>query len=233
MFCGRCRYCTSGRMSLCSERASLRSRPEPAVVDERGVAVGTMGGIGAFSELVVLHQNAVTTVPAGIPLRVASLFGCAVLTGVGAVTRAARVPVGATVAIVGCGGIGLAAVQGAVLAGASRVVVVDIAETKLAAARSLGATDTVLSGPHGDVPDARAVADAVRTLVPGGVDFSFEAVGTSATAELAFDLLAPGGSCTVLGMVPDDTPIRVPGSALYFEDRRLQVAFIGAEPLHL
>ena len=113
MFCGRCRYCTSGRMSLCSERANLRRRPRPALVTGEGDPVGVMGGIGAFAELTVVHENAVTTIPRDLPFRVGSLFGCAVLTGVGAVTRAARVPVGATVAVVGCGGIGLAAVQGA------------------------------------------------------------------------------------------------------------------------
>ena len=122
MFCGRCRYCTSGRMSLCSERASLRRRPRPALVDRDGTPVGVMGGIGAFAELVVVHENAVTRIPRDLDMRIGSLFGCAVLTGVGAVTRSARVPVGATVAVVGCGGIGLAVVQGALVAGASRIV---------------------------------------------------------------------------------------------------------------
>ena len=220
MFCGRCRYCTSGRMSLCSERASLRRRPRPALVDRDGTPVGVMGGIGAFAELVVVHENAVTRIPRDLDMRIGSLFGCAVLTGVGAVTRSARVPVGATVAVVGCGGIGLAVVQGALVSGASRIVAIDRSLAKLEAARVFGATDVLTS-------DAQTV-DALMELVPDGVDFSFEAVGRAETAELAFALLAPGGTCTVLGMVPDETPIRVTASSLYFDERRLQGAFIGS-----
>src|SRR3954452_24578091 len=220
MFCGRCRNCVMGRPSLCSNRAALRERPRPSLVNSEGNPVGVMGGIGAFAELAVMHENAVTTVPPSLPMPVASLFGCAVLTGVGAVTRAARVPVGATVAVIGCGGIGLAAVQGAVLAGASRIVAVDRSSTKLDAARLFGATDTVLS-------DER-VHQRVEELLPDGLDFTFEAVGRAETAELAFALLSPGGTCTVLGMVPDATPIRVLPSALYFHEKRLQGAFIGS-----
>jgi S-(hydroxymethyl)glutathione dehydrogenase / alcohol dehydrogenase len=220
MFCGRCRYCVTGRMSLCSERAALRHRPRPSLVDSQGDAVGVMGGIGAFAELAVMHENAAIAVPPTLPMPVASLFGCAVLTGVGAVTRAARVPVGATVAVVGCGGIGLAAVQGAVLSGASRILAVDLSSTKLDAARSFGATDVLIS-------DERTV-DRSREVLPEGVDFTFEAVGRAETAELAFALLAPGGTCTVLGMVPDETPIHVPPSELYFEEKKLQGAFIGS-----
>jgi S-(hydroxymethyl)glutathione dehydrogenase / alcohol dehydrogenase len=220
MFCGRCRACVRGRMSLCTERARLRARPRPSLVDAEGAPVGVMGGIGAFAELVVVHENAVARVPDHLPLEVAALFGCAVLTGVGAVTRAARVPVGATVAIIGCGGIGLAAVQGAALAGASRIVAIDRSETKLDAARRFGATDLIGSDEH--------TATALETLVPGGVDFSFEAVGLAETAELGLAVLAPGGTCTVLGMVPDATPISVTGSSLWLQEKRLQGAFIGS-----
>ncbi len=220
MFCGRCRFCVQGRMSLCSERASLRARPEPSVTTTDGGPVGVMGGIGAFAELVVVHENAVTSVPPGLPLPAASLFGCAVLTGVGAVTRATSVGVGSTVAVVGCGGIGLAAVQGARLAGAARIVAVDRSPDKVDAALRFGATDGLISGD--------GTLGALADLVPGGVDYTFEAVGLAETAELAFAMLAPGGVCTVLGMIPDSTPIRVTPSALYFEERRLQGAFIGS-----
>jgi S-(hydroxymethyl)glutathione dehydrogenase/alcohol dehydrogenase len=220
MSCGRCRYCTSGRMSLCSERAGLRRRPRPALATRDGTPVGVMGGIGAFAELTVVHENAVTRIPRDLPMRIGSLFGCAVLTGVGAVTRAARVPVGATVAVVGCGGIGLAVIQGALVSGASRIVAIDRSPAKLDAARDFGATD-VLASDEG-------TAGRLQELVPGGVDFSFEAVGRAETAELAFSMLAPGGTCTVLGMVPDETPIRIPASSLYFDERRLQGAFIGS-----
>ncbi len=220
MFCGRCRYCVTGRMSLCARRAELRRRPRPALVTPDGTAVGTMGGIGAFAELLLVHENGVATVPKELPLDVASLFGCAVLTGTGAVVHAARVAVGDHVAVVGCGGIGMAAIQGARLAGATRIVAVDTSPAKLELAERFGATDVV--------PGDGDVADRVRRLLPDGVDHALEAVGRRETVELAWSLLAPGGVCTVLGMVPDDTPIRVPASTLYFGERRLQGAFIGS-----
>lgn len=220
MFCGRCRYCVTGRLSLCEQRSALRTRPRPAVVTASGDAVGTMGGVGAFSELVLARETGLVKIPSGVPLDVAALFGCAVLTGVGAVIRSAQVAVGATVAVIGCGGIGIAAVQGATLAGASRIVAIDRAADKLEVARRLGATDVVLA--------SGATLSTVLSLVPGGVDFSFEAVGRQETAELAFALLAPGGLCTVLGMVPDSTQIRVPASELYFDEKRLSGAFIGS-----
>jgi S-(hydroxymethyl)glutathione dehydrogenase / alcohol dehydrogenase len=220
MFCGSCSYCIRGRLTLCSQRDRLRARAEPALLNSAGVPVGAMAGIGAFCELMVIHRNGVVAVPDSIPLHVAALFGCAVLTGVGAVTRGAQVPVGATVAVIGCGGIGLAAIQGAQLAGASRIIAVDTSTEKLDAARRFGATDVVTV--------STTTREDFLKLVPAGVDFSFEAVGRQETAELAFAVLAPGGTCTVLGMVPDETPIRIPASALYFEEKRLMGAFIGS-----
>lgn len=220
MFCGTCAYCVTGRLSLCEQRARLRRRPRPGLVNDAGEAVGVMGGVGAFAEMLVIHENGVARLDPELPLPVGSLFGCAVLTGVGAVVRSADVRVGDTVAVIGCGGIGLAAVQGARLAGASRIIAIDLAEAKLRAAARFGATDTLTSGP--------ALQDELRKLVPNGVDFSFEAVGRRETVEAAMQALAPGGTCTVLGMVPDNTPIQVPASQLYFTEKRLQGAFIGS-----
>lgn len=220
MFCGRCRYCVDGRLSLCRNRGELRARPEPSHLNSAGLPVGVMGGIGAFAELVVAHESAVVRLPDAVPMDAACLLGCAVLTGVCAVTRAARVPAGATVAVVGCGGVGIAAVQGARLVGASRIIAVDTSTARLETAARFGATDGVLSGDR--------LVEEVRSIVPEGVDFSFEAVGRRETAELAFAMLAPGGTCTVLGMVPDETPLRIPASSLYFAERRLQGAFIGS-----
>lgn len=220
MFCGRCRFCVTGRMSLCSSRADLRRRPRPAVLNRAGVPVGTMGGVGAFAEYVLVRETGVVKTPAGLAPDVACLFGCAVLTGVGAVTRSARVEPGATVAVLGCGGIGLATVQGARLAGASRIIAVDLAADKVEAALRLGATDGVAGTAD---PIAR-----IQELVPGGVDYVFEAVGRRETVELGMAALAPGGRCTVLGMVPDATPIQVSASDLYFHEKQLTGAFIGA-----
>lgn len=220
MFCGACRFCVTGRLSLCADRARLRQRARPALLNEAGAPVGAMGGVGAFAELLLIHQNGVVAVDRDLPLSVAALFGCAILTGVGAVVRSARVSVGDTVAVVGCGGIGLAAVQGARAAGASRIVAVDLADAKLEAALRFGATDVI---PSGD-----SWVENLHALIPLGVDFAFEAVGRRETVEAAFRALAPGGTCTVLGMVPDSTPIQIPASALYFSEKKLQGAFIGS-----
>lgn len=220
MFCGRCRSCVMGRMSLCSERARLRRRSRPAVINGADRPVGTMGGIGAFAEYVLVRETGVVRIPDDLAMDLASLFGCAILTGVGAVTRSARVEPGATVAVFGCGGIGLAAVQGARIAGAARIVAIDLAADKLDAALRFGATD-VVDAAHEPVAQLRA-------LVPEGIDYTFEAVGRRETVEAAFDALAPGGRCTVLGMVPDDKPIQVTGADLYFHEKVLTGAFIGS-----
>ena len=220
MFCGRCRSCVTGRMSLCSERAALRTRPAPAVLNDAEQPVGTMGGVGAFAEFILVRETGVVRVPDDLAFDVASLFGCAILTGVGAVTRSARVEVGATVAVFGCGGIGLAAIQGARIAGASRIVAVDLAADKLEAALRFGATDVINA--------AEDPSGQLGALIPTGVDYSFEAVGRRETVELAFEVLAPGGRCTVLGMVPAETPIRVAASDLYFHEKVLTGAFIGS-----
>ena len=220
MFCGRCTYCVTGRISLCSRRSRLRERPRAAVVTPDGAPVGTMGGVGAFAELVLARETGVVRIPDDLPLDVASLFGCAVLTGVGAVTRSAQVPVGATVAVFGCGGIGLAAVQGARLAGASRILAVDLSHDKLQVARAMGATDIVLA-------DERS-RDSIDALFPEGLDYTFEAVGRQDTVELAMSVLSPGGVCTVLGMVPDSMPLRIPASELYLHEKRITGAFIGS-----
>lgn len=220
-FCGRCRYCTDGRLTLCANHSRLRTRPRPALLNRRGVAVGRMGGIGAFAEKMLVHENSVVPIDQAIPLDRASLLGCAVITGVGAVWRSARVQPGATVAVIGCGGVGLAAVQGARLAGATRIIAVDVDGHSLAQAHRLGATATVDAA-------AEDAVDAVRRLSSGGVDYAFEAIGRRATVEQAFAMLAPGGVATVLGMVPDDQPLRITASALFFHEKRLQGSLLGS-----
>ncbi|MYS85789.1 Zn-dependent alcohol dehydrogenase [Embleya scabrispora] len=220
-FCGRCRYCVEGRLTLCVDHARLRTRPRPALLNHRGVAVGRMGGIGAFAETMLVHENSVVPIGRDIPLDRAALLGCAVITGVGAVWHSARVRPGATVAVIGCGGVGLAVVQGARLAGAGRIIAVDIDEHSLEQARRLGAT----AGVNARTED---VVDVVRRLSSGGVDYAFEAIGRGATVEQAFAVLAPGGVATVLGMVPDDQPLRITASELFFREKRLQGSLLGS-----
>ena len=132
------------------------------------------------------------------------------MTGVGAATNTARVEAGSTVAVVGCGGVGLNVIQGAVAAGASRVIAVDMLENKLAAAREFGATD-VVDASKGDA------IESVKELVPGGVDYAFEAIGLSQTAEQCFEMIKRGGRAVIVGMLPFDSRVNLPGAAFLGE----------------
>ena len=135
--------------------------------------------------------------PDGTDPAVAALIGCCVTTGVGAVLKTAAVPAGASVAVIGLGGVGLSCVMGAVVAGASRIVAIDRVAAKLDAARAVGATDTILAGD-----DAAATIEALRDLTDGGPDFVFEAIGRTDTAELAIAALPLGGTAVLVGMTP-------------------------------
>jgi len=142
-----------------------------------------------------------------------------VMTGVGAVFNAAKVEPGATVAVIGCGGVGLSAVNGAALAGAERIIAIDTVASKLELARELGATDT-LNASNADP------VRAVRDMTGGGVHYSFEALGTKATAEQAFGMLRPGGTATIIGMVPYGVKIELHGFD-FLRDRKLQGTSMG------
>jgi S-(hydroxymethyl)glutathione dehydrogenase/alcohol dehydrogenase len=217
--CGQCPECVSGSPTRCSRVEQLRARTEPLLVDGAGEPVTSLGAIGAFAEAFVVPESALAVVDEDLPPAVAALLGCCVSTGVGAVVHGAGVGPSDTVAVVGCGGVGMAAIQGARLAGARKVIAIDIHEEKLALASRLGATHFVQS--TGDV------RETVLALSPGGVTHAFEAVGRPATAELAFSLLAPGGVATILGLMPAGSRIDIDASSLVEGDRRIQGAYMG------
>jgi S-(hydroxymethyl)glutathione dehydrogenase/alcohol dehydrogenase len=150
-----------------------------------------------MSEAQVVPAAAAVPMPEGTPPEVAALIGCCVATGVGAAINTAEVPAGADVAIIGLGGVGLSVVMGARLAGARRIVAVDRVAAKLELARALGATDLVLAGS-----DDGATIEALRDATDGGPDFAFEAIGRPSTAELAIEVLPPGGTAVLVGMTP-------------------------------
>jgi len=177
--------------------------------------------LGGFAELMLVHEHGVVKVDRDLPLEVAALVGCGVLTGTGAVFRTARVEPGSRVLVIGAGGIGLAAVQAARIAGAGMVIVVDVSDDKLETAQKLGATVTVNASAVDDV------VGAVRELSGGGVDYSFEAIGRKATAEQAFASLDMGGTATIIGMVPDDQPLAIKAMHLLGE-RKLQGSMMGS-----
>jgi S-(hydroxymethyl)glutathione dehydrogenase / alcohol dehydrogenase len=223
IFCGRCRQCLSGAPNRCTNTAATsRSRDAaPRLSRHDGTPVGQFARLGGFAEQMLVHENGVVKIDRDLPLEVAALVGCGVLTGTGAVFRTARVEPGSRVLVIGAGGIGLAAIQAARIAGAGQVIVVDVSDDKLETAQQLGATVTLNATSVDDV------VGAVRDLSDGGVDYSFEAIGRKATAEQAFQALDLGGTATIVGMVPDATKLEITGMDLLSE-KKLQGSMMGS-----
>jgi len=214
VFCGSCRNCLSGKPYLCENTAALERQPgEQPRLSHKGRGVQQGLGLGAFAEQMLLHENALVKIRPDMPLDRAALIGCAVTTGVGAVIRTAAVEPGSSVAVIGCGGVGLSAISGAALAGASRIIAIDIHDHKLELARQFGATGGVNA----------ANVDPVATVLDwtgGGVDYAFEALGLKRTCEQAFAMLRPSGTACVIGMVPEGEKIEIDAGEL-LDDRRL------------
>jgi len=209
-FCGQCEYCLSGRLALCRSGMFARPADAPSRLEWRGKPVNQFVNLSGFAEQMLVHENTLVRIDADVPLDRAALTGCAVLTGVGAVVNTAKVPVGSSVAVIGCGGIGLNAVQGARLAGARTIVAVDLSPAKLELASRFGATHTV------DASREDAVT-AVRAITGDGVDFAFEAVGVKSTAEQAWRVLRCGGSAVIVGLLPTGVTIELLGTDLIDE----------------
>ena len=173
--------------------------PDGATVlaTDRGEPILSYCGIGTMAEATVVPVAAAIPLPDGVDPAVAALIGCCVSTGVGAVLKTAEVPPGASVAVIGLGGVGLSIVMGAALAEAGRIVAIDRVQDKLDVALGLGATDVLLAGD-----DRGATIEALRDLTDGGPDYSFEAIGRTTTAELAIECLPLGGTAVLVGMTP-------------------------------
>lgn len=212
VFCGTCEYCLSGQLVLCSKRGTRRRRGERQRLRRSGEDIWQFLDVSAFAERMLVHENAVAKVDPELSPDRAALLGCSVTTGLGAVFRTARVRAGSTVAVIGCGGVGLNTIQGAELAGAARVIAVDQVPAKLDLARQFGATDVVNSA------EEDAVAQ-VRELTGDGVDYSFEAIGLKATTEQAFAMLRPGGTTVVVGMIPLGISVEIPGVDFMYEKK--------------
>ncbi len=195
--CGACPACARGEGYLCVAPRGPGHRRSAADVRLRrpdGTPVGVYSGIGTLATHQVVAAEAAIPVDAALPAAEAALLGCAVSTGVGAVTQTAAVRPGETVAVIGLGGVGLSAVMGAVLCGAARIVAIDRVADKLDRAKALGATDGIVAG------DPASTRTALLDLLPGGADHVVEAIGLAASAELAVDLVRPGGTVTLVGM---------------------------------
>lgn len=220
IFCGSCEYCLSGRPALCQSPETRRRADASPRLSEKGEGVGQFANLGSFAEQMLVHENALVKVTPDMPLDRAALIGCGVTTGLGAVFRTAHVPAGASVAVIGCGGIGLSCVQGARLVGAARIIAVDVRESKLALARTFGATDVV------DASQGDPVAQVVE-MTDGGVEYAFEAIGLAKAAAQAFAMLRRGGTATVIGMIPPGEKVELPGPA-FLAEKRIQGSTMGS-----
>jgi S-(hydroxymethyl)glutathione dehydrogenase/alcohol dehydrogenase len=212
-FCGSCAQCLAGHPNLCVGGAVARSASSPSRLSQLGEAVTAFAGVGSYAERMLLHENSVVRIDPDIPLDRAALVGCGVLTGVGAALRTAGLEAGQTVAVFGCGGVGLSIVQGARIGGARQIVAVDVFDSKLEMARRLGATHIVNSARDEAV-------EAVRALTSGaGVDHAFEAVGSAALCRQAIESLAIRGTATIVGVLPPGAMIEFPWLAIRPECR--------------
>jgi S-(hydroxymethyl)glutathione dehydrogenase/alcohol dehydrogenase len=220
-FCGHCEFCLSGRMALCLGGETRRAKSEPPRLTrgDDGSPIAQMLNLSAYAELMLVHEHACVRIDPEMPLDCAAILGCAVVTGAGAVFHSADVSPGESVAVIGCGGIGLAAVNAAKIAGAGRIIACDPVPEKRDLARTLGATDVI------DTADADAAKQIVE-LTKGGVHHAIEAVGRPASGDLAVAALRRGGTATILGMMPLDHKVGLSAMDM-LGSKRLQGGFMG------
>jgi alcohol dehydrogenase len=223
--CGRCECCRQGRPNLCATHWNARNSGTLLSGEKRlsldGAPLNHFSGISAFAEYAVVSRHAVIPIDADIPMEVAALFGCAVMTGVGAVVNTARVPTGASVAVVGLGGVGLSALLGALVCGADPVIAMDVNAEKLALAGVLGATHLVDSGDGG-------AEEKVFEIVPGGVEYAFEMAGTIGAMQTAYGITCRGGTTVSAGLPHHKHELSIPLSAMVSDERTIKGSYMGS-----
>ncbi len=223
--CGHCLHCYAGRHSLCESsweargKGTLQSGARRLHV--RGRELNHYSGLSVFAEYAVVSQNSVVRIDPEVPLEDAAAFGCAVITGVGAVVNAAKVSFGSSVAVVGLGGVGLSTLLGARAAGAAQIVAIDLSDEKLRLARELGATDAF------NARDPKCI-EAVRDATSGGVAYSFEMAGVSAAFSIAYSVLRRGGVLVVAGLPNPKETFALPVSAMVSDERSIRGSFMGS-----
>ena len=221
VFCGYCEECMSGKPNLCSNKAATQRGPnDKPRLSQGGKPVNQFADLSGYAEQMLVHENALVKIDNDMPLDRAALIGCGVMTGVGAALNTAKVEPGSTVAVWGAGGVGLAIIQGAKVAGARMVIAVDKFKNKIELARKLGAT-------HGVDAASEDPVAKVRELTGGGADYTFEAIGLKVAAEQCYEAARAGGVATIVGMVPLGQKVDVDGFSLLFE-KRIQGSFMGS-----
>jgi len=223
--CSECEPCRSGRAALCEPGAASNAAGtllggERRLHDASGEAINHHLGVSAFSDHIVVAAESAIKVDPRLPFDVAALFGCAVLTGVGAAINAARIEPDQSVAVFGLGGVGLSALLGAVLSAAGTIVAVDIVADKLELARELGATHTVEGGP--------GAAAAVREITGGGAEHVIETVGSAAVLAAAYEATRRGGTTTTVGLPDPGQELSIAAVSLVTEERTLRGSYLGS-----
>ncbi len=219
-FCGRCEHCITGHLSRCvSPDTKRQAGDEPRLVETTG-PMNQFLNLSSYAEMMLIHENACVSIRKDMPFDRAALIGCSVVTGYGAVTHTSGVKPGETVAVIGCGGIGLSAINAAAIAGAGRIIAIDMVGSKLNLAKHFGATD-VVNPADGDP------VKQVQDLTNGGVHHAFEAVGLKQTAEQAFRMVGRGGTANIIGMIPVGVHIELHG-AEFLQEKRIQGSVMGS-----
>lgn len=221
VFCGTCEMCVTGRPSLCVDPSTRRSKDAPPRLTlANGTPLAPFLNLSAYAEVMLVHENACVAIDPAMPLDRAALLGCAVITGAGAVFNDSKLKPGESIAVIGAGGIGLAAINAARIAGAGMIVAIDPVADKRALAEKLGATHSFDAGSDTLVKD-------VLKLTGGGVHYAIEAVGQPATAELAWNILRRGGTATILGMIAPGQSVSIAGPT-FLTGKKLQGSLLGS-----
>lgn len=220
--CGACRRCLSGRPYQCLRpEVTLRPTSEAPRLSQHGRPVAQGFGLGGFAAQSLVHESQLVTVPPELPFPQAALLGCAVVTGAGAVLNAADVQPGDAIVVIGVGGVGLNAVSGGIIAGATTIVAVDVADAKLDKARTFGATHTVNSTAVDPV-------EAVKDITEGGADAVFDFVGIPSVTAQALDMVALGGGLFLVGSIDPSSVLAVGGIGLIGAQKRIQGTIMGS-----
>lgn len=219
-FCGHCEHCLTGHMSRCQSPETKRGADEEPRLSQESKPLPQFLNLSSFAEMMLVHEHALVAVRKDMPLDRAALIGCSVMTGFGAVSHTAAVKAGETVAVIGCGGVGLSIINAAAIVGASRIIAVDMVASKSNLAKDFGATDFI------DASDGDAVAKVLE-MTKGGVHHAFEAIGLGKTAEQAFNMVARGGTATVVGMIPPGQTVNLMGAA-FLGEKKIQGSIMGS-----
>ena len=223
IFCGRCERCLEGKPALCLRDpiwGLSRMPDDKAKLYRENECINQFLRLSSFAEMMLVHENALVKVDPGIGYEQLALLGCGITTGLGAVLKTARINPGCTVAVIGCGGVGLNVIQGARIAGALRIIAIDTVENKLRMAIDHGATDIVNA-------ISQNIVEEIIEITKGGVDYSFDAIGTKITAEQSFDIIRPGGTATIVGLIPQGVKIELDGVG-FIDEKKIQGSCMGS-----